>query len=252
MKAKPSELAGRTALVTGAGKRVGRVVSLALADAGVHVVAHYNTSAGPIAEVAEQIRSRGVKAWTIQADLARTEQVATLLPRVRDMAGPVDILINSASIFPSDTFKDVTPESIALNEQVNAVAPFILMRDFAGQGVEGDIVNYLDTRIVDFDAGHVGYHMSKRTLFTLTRIAATEYAPKVKVNAVAPGLILPPEGQDESYLANLARTNPLQRYGSPEEVAEATLFLLRASFITGQVIYVDGGRHLKGSFYGGC
>lgn len=252
MKAKPSILAGRTALVTGAGKRVGRVVSLALAQAGVNVVAHYNTSAGATAELAEQVKTAGVKSWTIQADLVKPEQVASLVARTRDLAGPFDILINNASIFPPDAFEDVTPESIFLNEQVNAIAPFVLMRGFADQGIQGDVVNYLDTRIVDFDARHMGYHISKRTFFTLTQIAALKYAPKVKVNAVAPGLILPPEGQDESYLANLAHTNPLQRYGSPEEISEATLFLLRASFITGQVIYVDGGRHLKGSLYGGA
>jgi pteridine reductase len=252
MNAKPSDLVGRTALVTGAAKRLGRGVSLALADSGVSVIAHFNSSSAPAAELAEQLRTRGVKAWTIQADLACPEQVATLMARARDVAGPVDILINNASIFPADTFKDATPESIALNEQVNAVAPFLLMRDLAAQGIEADIINFLDTRIVDVDPGHTSYHISKRTLFTLTQIAALELAPRIKVNAVAPGLILPPEGKDESYLAGLAHTNPLRRYGSPEAISQAVLFLLKAKFITGQVIYVDGGRHLKGSFYGGC
>jgi hypothetical protein len=109
----------------------------------------------------------------------------------------------------------------------------------------------LDTRAFDHDPRHFAYHLSKRTLFSLTRIMAAEFAPKIQVNAIASGLILPPEGKDESYLASLAHTNPMQRYGGPRDITEAVLFLLRSTFITGQVIHVDGGRHLKGAFYGG-
>lgn len=253
MKAKPTDLAGRTALVTGAGKRIGRAISLALAEAGVNIVAHYNTSEEEALRLAEEIGTLSkVKVSRVQGNFADPGQTQGFFLRAREAAGPIHILVNSASIFPADTLAEMTAESICRNQQVNAISPFMLSRDFAAQGLEGDIVNLLDTRLVDYDSEHMSYHLSKRMLHTLMKIMAVEYAPKVKVNAVAPGLILPPEGQDESYLENLAHTNPLQRYGSPEEIAEATLFLLRANFITGQVIYVDGGRHLKGSFYGGC
>ncbi len=252
MNTKPSDLAGRTALVTGAGKRIGRTVALALAGAGANVIVHYNSSQDQAENLASEIRRYGPQAWAIQADLSRPEEVTGLVPRVKDLVGAFHILINNASIFPSDTLQDVTSESLALNEQINAFAPFLLSREFAAQGIKGDIINYLDTRIVDYDARHFAYHISKRTLFTLTQVMAAEFAPRIQVNAVAPGLILPPEGKDESFLANLAHTNPLQRFGSPEEIAAATLFLLRSEFITGQVIYVDGGRHLKGAFHGGC
>ncbi len=108
----------------------------------------------------------------------------------------------------------------------------------------------LDSRAFDHDPQHFAYHLSKRTLFAVTRIMAMELAPKVRVNAIAPGLVLPPAGKDESYLARLAHTNPLQSYGGPQDVVDALLFLLRSRFITGQVLYIDGGRHLKGAFYG--
>jgi pteridine reductase len=251
MNAKPSELAGRTALVTGAGKRLGRAISLALAETGVNIVAHYNGSQSAAEDLAAEVRRLGPKAWTIPADLARPEQVAGLAARARDLSGGFDILVNSASVFPSDTLKDATLESIAINQQVNTLAPLVLSREFAASGTTGHIIHMLDTRAFDHDPQHFAYHLSKRTLFTLTRIMAEEFAPRIQVNAIAPGLILPPEGKDESYLAGLAHSNPLQRYGDPRDVTDAVLFLLRSTFITGQVIYVDGGRHLKGAFYGG-
>ncbi len=251
MKARPSNISGRTALVTGAGKRLGRAIALALADAGANVIAHYNASRDEAEDLAGQVRQLGRNAWTIRADLARPSEVTGLVGKARDLSGGFDILINSASIFPADTLRDASLESIAINQQINTLAPLVLGREFAAGGGSGDIINMLDARAFDADPQHFSYHLSKRTLFTLTRIMAVEFAPKIRVNAVAPGLILPPEGKDESYLAGLAHTNPLRRHGRPEDIAEAILFLLRSDFVTGQVIFVDGGRHLKGAFYGG-
>ena len=137
-----------------------------------------------------------------------------------------------------------------MNVNVNALAPFLLSRAFAAQQREGCIINFLDTRIMDYDKTHVSYHLSKRMLFSITRMMALEFAPKVRVNAIAPGLILPPEGKDETYLQDLAPSNPLQTYGGPGDIVEAVLFLLRGRYITGQVVYVDGGRHMLGGVYG--
>ncbi len=111
------------------------------------------------------------------------------------------------------------------------------------------VVNFLDTMIRDYDKKHVPYHVSKKVLQDLTRMMAVEYAPKLRVNAVAPGLVLPPLGKDESYLERLKHTNPLQSYGSGEQIAHAVVFLLTNEFITGQCIYVDGGRNLRGAMY---
>jgi hypothetical protein len=124
-----------------------------------------------------------------------------------------------------------------------------LCREFAKQVRGGAIVNFLDTRVLDYDREHMSYHLSKRALFTLTRAMALEFAPAIRVNAVAPGLVLPPAGKDQSYLDALVHTNPLQAHGSVEDVAAAVLFLVTSPFVTGQVIYVDGGRHMLGGVY---
>ena len=145
---------------------------------------------------------------------------------------------------------DFTQEELLANLQVNALSPLWLCRAFAAQQRAGAVVNFLDTRISDYDREHAAYHLSKRMLHALTKMLALELAPRIRVNAVAPGLILPPPGQDETYLRRHINTNPLRRIGTPEGVAAAALFLLRSAFVTGQVIYVDGGRHLKGCVYG--
>lgn len=244
------KLAGKTALVTGAARRIGRAVSVALAAAGANVVVHYRRSRVEAESLADDLRRRGVEAWTLEADLKDSAQAEDLLQKALALAGPVDILVNNASVFLKSRLGDLTPEALIDDMKVNALAPFLIARQFAGQGREGAIVNFLDTRVVDYDGEHVAYHLSKRLLLSLTRMMALESAPKVRVNAVAPGLILPPEGQDEGYLQRLAHTNPLQGYGSPDDVAGAVLFLLRSKFVTGQIIFVDGGRHLKGNAYG--
>jgi len=243
-------LAGSTALVTGAAKRLGRAVALALAEAGANVVIHYGESRGEAEETGAAARQRGVRAWTVRADLADPAEAERLFAAAESAAGPVDAVINSASIFPPSTLRDMTAEDLARNMQVNAVAPFAIGRALAGTGRRGSIVNFLDSAMVHYDAAHAAYHVSKRTAYTLTRMMALEFAPAIRVNAVAPGLILPPPGEDDSFLERMASKNPLGRYGSSAGVAEAVLFLLRSDFITGQTIFVDGGYHLKGSVYG--
>ncbi|HIJ65851.1 MAG TPA: SDR family oxidoreductase [Candidatus Hydrogenedentes bacterium] len=244
------ELEGKTALVTGAAKRIGRALSLALADRGVNIAVHYRTSQAEADELAEALRTKGTAAWTVPADLGDAAQAAALFARALELAGPIDILINNAAAFPDTRLDTVTPDAIHADLNVNALAPFLLSRDLAAQGREGAIVNFLDTRFVDYDRNHVAYHLSKRALFSLTRMSALEFAPAIRVNAVAPGLILPPPGKAPAYLEKLAHTNPLNRHGSPDDVVDAVLFLIESRFVTGQIIFVDGGRHMKGNVYG--
>lgn len=252
------ELAGTTALVTGAGIRLGRATALALAAEGVNIVAHYNTSRDGAEETANAVRATGVDAWTVQADLDDATAVNVLFGRAAAHAGPVDILVNNASIFPESRLADVAEADLAANVRINALAPLVLARDFAAQfgatGVspdrEGAIVNFLDTRITEYDRNHVAYHLSKRMLYSLTRMMAIEFAPGVRVNAVAPGLILPPPDKDAAYLEKLARCIPLQRTGCADDVTDAVLYLLRSRFVTGQVLFVDGGQNLNGSVFG--
>ncbi len=261
-----SELRGRTALITGAARRIGRETARALAEQGVNVLLHFNSSDAEVRQLAEQLERLGVRAWPVQADFRRPEEYGTLIERAREIAGALDILINNASIFPADSLDTLTWSELSANVEVNAWVPLALSRRFAaGLGVTpglarstrgagapaqnracGSIVNLHDTHLAGFDFEHSGYILSKHMLATLTRMLALELAPNITVNAVAPGLILPPPGADESYLATHAHRLPLQRHGGPRDIAEAIVFLVRSDFITGQVIYVDGGRHLQG------
>ena len=239
-------LQGKTALVTGAGRRLGRAIALGLARAGADVVIHYRSSADEAERVAEQARALGADAWTIRADLGDAGDAAELIGRAVETAGPLHVLINNASIFEPSTLEDVTFDRLIDNMKVNAWAPLELSRRFAAQNIEsGHIVNLLDTRLVGDDPGHVAYIVSKHALAGLTRMSALQFAPRIAVNAVAPGLVLPPPGEDEAYLARLAGSLPLQRHGGAEDVVDAVLYLVTTRFVTGQVIFVDGGRHLR-------
>ena len=245
-----ASLTGRTAVVTGAAKRLGAATALELARHGANVVIHYGQSEAEANHVAEQISALGAHAWTVAANLADPTAADALFDRAVHLAGPIDVLVNNASVFPHAGLATLSLADLHASLDVNALAPLLLSRRFFAQGRPGCIINFLDARITDFDSEHAAYHLSKRMLFSLTRMMALEFAPAVRVNAVAPGLILPPEGEDQSYLERLAHTNPLGRHGGARDVTEAVLFLIRSEFITGQVIFVDGGRHMKGVLYG--
>jgi len=240
------DLAGNTALITGGAKRIGRATALVLANAGVNMVIHYRSSEAEAQDAAAEIRKLGVKAWTVQADLSMPEDIDSLIDRAIDAAGPLDILINNASAFPETDFDSVTLDDMLRSMTIDAWAPFALGRRFAQTPQAKHIINMLDTRIAsNYDWQHFAYNAAKYTLGLFTKMMAVKMAPKIQVNAVAPGLILPPEGKPESYLEELRDALPMKRIGSPEFVADAILFLLRSEFITGQVIYIDGGRHLR-------
>lgn len=237
-------LAAMTALVTGAAVRIGRAISLALAREGVNVVLHCRRSVEEAASLAQEIRALGVQAWILTADFTKREEYEPLLDRAVEATGEVHILVNSASIFPASTLDNVTFEDLTLNSLVNAWVPFHLSRELARRGGKRKIVNLIDSRVTSDDPTRVAYMLSKRLLFALTRMCALAFAPDVTVNGIAPGLILPPPGQPASYLDDLAPTVPLKRHGDEWDIAEATLYLLKSTFITGTVIFVDGGRHV--------
>ncbi len=237
-------LAGKTALVTGAAVRIGRAIAAALAREGVNVVVHYRRSGAEAEGLLAELRNLGVQAWSVEADFTQRAEYESLLDRAVAVAGEIDLLVNSASIFPAGTLQDLAFDDLTHNQLVNAWVPFYLTRALAQRGGRRKIVNLLDSRLADDDPTHVAYLLSKRLLYELTRRCALAFAPDVTVNGVAPGLILPPPGRDESYLDSLTHTVPLQRHGDACDIAEAVLYLLRSTFITGEVIYVDGGRHL--------
>jgi pteridine reductase len=237
-------LVDRTALVTGAARRLGRATARALASEGANVIVHYGRSEAEAEGLAAELREGGREAWTLQADFERPDEVEALIPRALEQAGGLQILVNNASIFPPGGLAEANLGSLMRNVQVNAWAPLQLSRSFAEHARRGTIVNFLDTRVAGYDWKHVEYILSKKMLATLTEMTAVQFAPDITVNAVAPGLILPPPGKDESYLEALKDTVPLKRHGDADDVADAVLFLVRSDYVTGQVIYVDGGRHL--------
>jgi NAD(P)-dependent dehydrogenase (short-subunit alcohol dehydrogenase family) len=239
-----SWLPGKTALVTGAARRVGRAVSLALAASGANVVVHYSRSATDAEALVAELSRLGVRAAALRGDLGEPEEVEALVARAEERAGHLDVLVNNASVFEPETVEVAAIDHLMRSVKVNAWAPFVLTRAFARRFGQGRVVNLLDTRVAGLDLAHVGYILGKHLLAVLTRMTAVAFAPGLTVNAVAPGLILPPPGQDEAYLARLAHDLPLERHGTADDVARAVLFLLESDFVTGQVVFVDGGQHL--------
>ncbi len=250
MESRKFSLPGRVALVTGAGQRIGRALARTLAAAGADVVVHYQTSRAGAEAVAKEIKAMQRRAWTLPADLHAPDGAAALMAEAIEKTGGVDVLVNSASIYPKSRLADVSEADLTDNLRVNAFAPLVLARALAAQGRPGRILNLLDSRMVDYDAWHVAYHLSKRTFFALTRMLAVELSPRITVNAIAPGLILPPAGEDDAYLEKWRHTNLMNAWGSLEEITDAALYLLQSGFLTGQVLYVDGGRNLKNVMYG--
>ncbi len=227
-------LSGKRALVTGGAVRIGKAMVKALQAAGAEVVVHYRSSAS---------EAKQLSPHTVQADLEHPEECAALIER----AGRLDLLINNASIFTKDSLSTSSPEKTLREFQINLFAPMELTRAFARQAASGAVVNLLDRRIQCHDITCVPYAISKTGLAELTKLAALEYAPRIRVNAVAPGPVLPPPGSSATSARELAGKVPLDALPTPEQIAEAALFLICADSVTGQIIYVDGGQHLLGN-----
>jgi len=239
------DLHGRAALITGAGRRLGEAFARAVAEAGGDVCLHYGTtSADELA--AELSRKHGVRAVALQADLADAPAVSRLLDRAVERLGEVDLLVNSASVFGSATLADTDVDSWQHHLAVNLTAPFLLSQAFARHrdGRPGAIVNLLDWRALRPGPDHLAYTVSKAGLAALTKSLAQSLAPGIRVNGLALGAILPPPeaSGEEDRPATLA---PLGRWGTLEETCDALLFLLAGpDFITGEILHLDGGRHL--------
>lgn len=235
-------------LVTGGGVRVGKAVSLVLAEAGAEVLIHYRHSSDAAEETAESIRTAGGRADTVCGDLVREGGAAAILEQALEK-GPLDGLINCAAVFNRTALAESDRQTFLDEFGPNLFGPLELMRGFAAQGREGAVINFLDRRIAAHDAGAVPYHLSKVALAEATRLAALEFAPRLRVNGIAPGPILPPPGREgeKDYLNLHGGKTLLAHSCSPEDIAQAALYLLTAPAVTGQVIFIDAGQHLLGN-----
>lgn len=236
-----------TVLVTGGAKRIGRALCLALAAQGYAVVVHYNTSTGEAEELIAEINKKSGKAAMIAADLSNTQQTKKLFADAAQKFGPITMLVNNAAIFERDTFADLTPENMQKHFAVNTLAPMILMQEMAKQNIErGSAVNLLDHSILKSPRAYTSYVISKSALWTATQLAAKQLAPKIRVNAVAPGIILPPNADeaDQNWRSDYS-PSPLSHPESIGDVVHACLQLLQNKALNGQMIAVDSGRHIS-------
>ena len=242
------ELTGKVALVTGGAVRVGRAISLALAREGMRVVVGYGASEGPARETVEEIRRGGGGAAMVGADLSRLDEVRRLAEEAQRAFGGIDVLVNNASVFPAEGFEETDEATWDAALAVNLKAPFFLTQLLApGMRARGGgaVVNLADLAGLQSWQGYAAHSISKAGVVHLTRVAARALAPEIRVNAIAPGTVLPPDDFPDDEVRRLAERAPLRRNGSPEDVVEALLYLLRADFVTGEVLVVDGGRILR-------
>jgi pteridine reductase len=240
------ELRGRWALVTGAAKRVGRSIALALAERGANVVVHYNSSASDAAATVKEIEALGVRSFALGAELSRPDEVARLAREAEQRTGRVDVLVNNASNYLRVPFDELTEDVWDASLDVNLKAPFLLSwqlgRAMKARG-GGHIINLADWAGERPYNDYLPYCVAKAGVICLTKALAKALAPEVQVNAVAPGPVLPPEDLGPSERQAIMRATPLKRFGKPDDVARCVRFLAEeADFSTGAVFLVDGGR----------
>jgi pteridine reductase len=238
-------LAGRTGLVTGAGRRLGRAFAEALAEHGANVVVHYGSSEEEASQVVAAIKDRGVKAVAVQGDLSDPAAAAEMFSSAVQAIGEIDLLVNNAAIFGAMTAMETTHEGWQRHLNINLTSPFLLSQAFARALADkpGSIVNLLDWRALRPEDDHFAYNISKAALSALTRGLAVALAPRIRVNGLALGAILPPV--DGVGGGDPLDGVPAERWGTVEEAVDGLLFLLAGSqYVTGEILYVDGGRHL--------
>jgi pteridine reductase len=242
------ELAGRLALVTGAGHRVGRAIAEGLARRGLDVAVHYNTSEGPARETARAIAALGRRAEIFPANLAERGAPAALVAAVSDSMGDIGVVVNSAAVMMRTPWDTVTEaewdDMFALNLRAAffiAQAAALTMRDRGGA-----IVNIADLAAFETWPAYVPHGITKAGVVQMTRALARVLAPGIRVNAVAPGAVLLPESWTDADAERLKATTPLQRLGAPDDVVGAVIYLLESEYVTGETIIVDGGRHVRG------
>ena len=234
-------------LITGAARRIGRALALDLGRRGWRVAVHYRTSEAAARSLVSAIRDSGGSAQAVCADLADAAATVALMDQVHRELGSVTGLINNASIFQRDDLTTATVKSWDDHLAVNLRAPFLLTQAFAAQlpaGRGGHVINMIDQRVWNLTPFFLSYTTSKAALWTLTQTLAMALAPRIRVNAVGPGAVLPNERQTEAQFKALGQSTPLQRQPTTDDLCAAVRYLLEADAVTGQMIAVDSGQHL--------
>ncbi len=237
----------QTVLITGAARRVGRAIALSLAEKGWDIVIHYHSGKKHAEELASLIRKRKRQVTLITADLSDARQTAQIIPSLAKRGIKLSGLINNAAVFEKDSLASITPASWQRHMSTNLFAPLQLMRDFAAhyKGHEGNIINITDgMHGWSLSPTFLSYSLSKLGLANATLLLAVELAPRVRVNAIAPGPTLPGVMDRKDTFAKLKKIIPLARVSSPQEVCDAVQYILSASSLTGQTLLLSGGMHL--------
>ncbi|MBF0627172.1 MAG: SDR family oxidoreductase [Magnetococcales bacterium] len=239
-----------TALVTGGARRIGAACVRALAQRGLSVVIHHHASHAEAEALRAEIFAQGGQAQVLQADLADATQTGTLIARAETLLGqqPITLLVNNAAIFEQGALRETSHAQWERHLAINLTAPFLLTRDFARRlpsGMPGQVIQLIDRYAHHPRPGYAAYSAAKSALWTLTRQAALELAPAIRVNAIGPGPILPAPGDSAERFARIGAATPLTRAGNLDDLTAALLFLIDNPFITGELIRVDGGEHLR-------
>ncbi len=239
--------AGKVALVTGAARRVGRALSLALGRAGADIAVNYNRSANEARLVVAELEAMGRRAIAVQADVSQRSDIARLIRTIGNDLGRLDVLVNSAASFESAPFLEIQESDWDRVMAVNLKGPFLLMQEAAPllqTHNQGLIVNIADLSAFQAWPSYAHHAVSKAGLVHLTKVAARALAPAIRVNCIAPGTVLPPEGYTGLGSDGTSDRRVVTPAGQPEDVARALLYLVESEFVTGQTLVVDGGRLL--------
>jgi NAD(P)-dependent dehydrogenase (short-subunit alcohol dehydrogenase family) len=236
-------MSDKIALVTGGGKRLGAKIARALAEDGWHVIIHYNSSGTQARAIEAAIREAGGSASTVHFDLADSAGVDAFA----DGLGRIDLLVNSASVFEMDRPETVTADELEQALRVNLMAPVLLASAVARQHAErgsGCIINMLDQKLFNLNPDFFSYTLAKHALLGATTTMAMAFAPRVRVNAIAPGLTLPSGGQTQAEFERAHTLNPMGGGTTPEDIVRTVRFILATPSMTGETIIIDGGQHL--------
>ncbi len=236
----------KVALLTGSSVRIGREIAIHLAKEGWNLALHYSTSSNEIHHLIADLKSDYPEQQfsPFHADFSKIEHTQNLIRQVIELFGQIDLLVNNASVFEPSSLRKTSDQLLIRQTMVNYFSPFILIRDFANNLTNGQIINIVDTRITNNKSDYLAYSLSKKSLWELTKMAALELAPHFRVNAIAPGAILPPLGKDQAFLDEVASHSPMKTAPGISSILLSLDYIIENQSLTGQLLFCDGGSHL--------